>query len=549
MEIAARLPAIENNTVPSTPSMKHTLLRLLISSAFAIAACPLMAAPDETSIVRFDIARFEVEGNTLLPRQLVESTLVPFAGKSRDFGDVQRALEALEERYRQAGFNVVQVGLPEQELTQGVIRLQVIETKIGAVRVEGNREFDAANIRASLPFLREGETPDLSRVSSSLKLANENPARKVALQLQTADKDGEIDAVLKVTDERPWKLMSSLDNTGNKSTGETHLTLQAQHANIANLDHVLSVQYTTTVEHPSKVSVYGAGYHIPLYRLGDSIDLFASYSDIDSGSVSAGIFDLLVSGKGSVFGGRYNHALRRIGELDSRLTAGFDYKAFHNNVLLAGAQLGNDVTVHPLSLAYSGVMPVGTGELSFSVTGVRNIPGGSRGSQADFSRVRSGASASYSILRYTAGYAYPLPKDWSLRLNYSGQYSPDALVPGEQFGAGGASSVRGFQERDLSNDRGNLFNAELYTPNLCGSVSMAATQCRALVFADAANAARNKALPGEAVNASIASLGLGVRVAMDKYLSLQMDYGRVVDAGLTQAKGDKRLHVRLGLVY
>jgi hemolysin activation/secretion protein len=529
--------------------MKHTLLRLLISSAFAVTVSPLLAASDDNAIVRFDISRFEVEGNTLLPIQLIESTLVGYAGKNRDFGDVQRALEALEEQYRQAGFNVVQVGLPEQELNQGVIRLQVIETKVGAVRIEGNREFDAQNIRASLPGLREGETPDLPKISSSLKLANENPAKKVALQLQTADRDGEIDAVLKVTDERPWKLMASMDNTGNRSTGETHLTLQAQHANIANLDHVLSVQYTTTVEKPSKVSVYGAGYHLPLYRLGDSIDLFASYSDIDSGSVSAGIFDLLVSGKGTVLGSRYNHTLRRVGELESKLTFGLDYKAFKNNVLLAGAQLGNDVTVHPLSVAYSGVTPVGSGEFNFGVTGLRNIPGGDRGSQADFSRVRSGASASYTVLRYTAGYVHSLASDWSLRLNYSGQYSKDALVPGEQFGAGGASSVRGFQERDLSNDRGNLFNAELYSPNLCGSVTLAATQCRALVFADAASGSRNKALPGEAVNASIASAGLGMRVTVGKYLNLQMDYGQVVDAGATQGKGDKRLHVRLGLTY
>jgi hemolysin activation/secretion protein len=35
--------------------------------------------------------------------------------------------------FRQRGFNVVQVVLPEQELNQGVV-----ETKIGQVRIEGN---------------------------------------------------------------------------------------------------------------------------------------------------------------------------------------------------------------------------------------------------------------------------------------------------------------------------------------------------------------------------------------------------------------------------
>ena len=39
-----------------------------------------------------------------------------------------------------------------------------------------------------------------------------------------------------------------------------------------------------------KVSVYGFGYHIPLYALGDSIDFFGAYSDVNSGTISAGIF-------------------------------------------------------------------------------------------------------------------------------------------------------------------------------------------------------------------------------------------------------------------
>jgi hypothetical protein len=44
-------------------------------------------------------------------------------------------------------------------------------------------------------------------------------------------------------------------------------------------------------------------------------------------------------------------------------------------------------------------------------------------------------------------------------------------------------------------------------------------------------------------------VGLGLRVSVDKYLSLQMDVGQVVDGGVTQAKGDRKLHFRLALNY
>lgn len=529
--------------------MTILLSRLIAGSAFAVLALSAQAADEQDGIGRFDIARFEVAGNTLLPAQAVDQILTPFTGKMRNFGHVQMALEALEAAYHKLGYNVVQVALPEQELNQGVVRFQVVETRIGKVRVEGNQVFDQDNIRRSLPGLVEGHTPNIADVSSSLKLANENPAKKTTLQLQGGDKDDEVDAVLKVTDDKAWRVSANLDNSGNKNTGESQLTMQFQHANIAGRDHVMSLQYTTTLEHPSQVSVYGIGYHLPLYAWGDSVDLFASYSNVDSGSVLAGIFNLQVSGRGTVLGARYNQHLRRVGDYESRLSWGLDYKEFQNDVALQGIQLGNDVTVHPLSVAYSGNLGTADGEVNVGVTALRNIPGGTKGSSADFDRVRAGSPAGYSLLRYNAGYSHALANDWQLRLALAGQYTPDALVPGEQFGAGGATTVRGFTEREVSNDVGHLVSAEIYTPNLCSGLENVAAQCRALAFYDAASVRRNDPLPGEVTRASIGSIGLGLRVSVAKYLMLQVDYGRVVDAGLTQNKGDSRFHVRVGLTY
>jgi hemolysin activation/secretion protein len=165
-------------------------------------------------------------------------------------------------------------------------------------------------------------------------------------------------------------------------------------------------------------------------------------------------------------------------------------------------------------------------EFNFNLTGMHNIPGGDRGNQADFDRLRAGAPAAYSILRYNVNYMRVLPGDWQMRLVLTGQHTNDALVPGEQFGAGGATTVRGFSERDLSNDRGQLINAELYMPNLCGTMASVAAQCRALTFYDAAQVRRNDALPGEMDSASIASAGM--RMALGRYMTMQLEYGRVL---------------------
>jgi hemolysin activation/secretion protein len=524
--------------------MKTRIARLCAASLLAAAVSAAWSAEDP-AVIRFEISRFEVSGNTLLAPVEVDAALTPFAGRERDFGDVQRALEALEAVYHARGYKVVTVVLPEQELNGGVVRLTVVQPTIGRVLVTGAQEFDEANIRRSLPALQPGRTPNLQQVSASLKLANDNPAKKIRLNLENSEADGVLDTRVEVTEEKAWKAMLNLDNSGNDATGKTHAGVVLQHANLWGRDHVASLQYTTTVEKPSQVGVWGAGYHIPLYALGDSVDLFANYSNVDSGSVSAGLFNLAVSGKGAVAGARYNQSLARRGVFEPRLVYGLDYKAYRNQMLFAGENFGNDVTVHPLSVGYLGGATLAQGQLDLSVTVLRNIAGGARGKRADFERARSGANPSYSMLRLAASSTRVLGQDWQWRLLANAQLTPDALVPGEQFGAGGASSVRGFEERVLSTDSGVSANAELTGPNLCGG----AWQCRALAFYDAAYGKRNHVLPGELAAATIASAGLGMRFAAGNYASVQVDVGHVLRAGALAASGGNKIHVRVGFAY
>ena len=189
---------------------------------------------------------------------------------------------------------------------------------------------------------------------------------------------------------------------------------------------------------------------------------------------------------------------------------------------------------------------VNAGEVGGQITLLRNISGGSKGGQSDFTLARSGAKADYTVLRLGGSVTRALVNDWQLRAIANGQYTRDALIPGEQFGAGGATSVRGFIEREISNDSGVAVNLEAYTPNLCGRQGW---NCRLLGFVDNAYIKRNHALPGELESTSIGSAGVGVRLLLSTYVNLQLDYGHVLRAGATSRADANRLHLRLGLAY
>jgi hemolysin activation/secretion protein len=231
--------------------------------------------------LRFDIARYRVEGNTLLPAPEIEQVVAPFAGKGRDFGDVQRALEALERAYRERGYSAVQVYLPEQDLVKGEVVLRVIEAKIKNVQVRGNKFFSEANVRTSLPSLVAGKSPNANEVAKNLRLVNENPAKQTNVTLRAGAGEGEVDAVVEVADENPKKWFVTLDNTGTGATGYHRLGLGYQDANLGGSDNAMTLQFVTSVEKPSQVGIYSFGYRMPFYARHVA-GRGGGYSDVDA---------------------------------------------------------------------------------------------------------------------------------------------------------------------------------------------------------------------------------------------------------------------------
>ena len=494
------------------------------------------------SAPRFEIRRYVVEGNTLLTQSEVDGILKPFAGKNRDFGDIQRALEALQAAYGKRGYNAVRVSVPEQDIRAGEVRLKVIEARIGRVRVQGNRFFDEKNVRAGLPSLKEGSSPNIVAIGKDAQLANENPSKQVSVALQAADDPGQVDATVRVTDEKPWRISAYADNTGTPSTGNTRLGAGYQNANLFNGDDVLNFQAITSPGHASDVKIFGVGYRVPIYRWAGVVDALAGYSSVNSGTVQ-GLFN--VSGSGDVFGLRYTQLLGRFETYEHRASLGLDYRAYKNDVTVVDAGGGTivpDITVRPVSFSYMGRFSSVGRDLSFNVSYSRNIPGGKNGNQEDFDAQRPEARAKYSVIREGVAFSQLLPADFILRALANAQQTQDLLIPGEQFGMGGVDSVRGYYERETSSDVGWRASLEAYSPDF-GQRLTSSWRMRALVFADAARGHDNSPPhdPAHPDN-KLGSFGLGVRASQGKAFALRLDAARVTHDAGTRVKGDSRVH-------
>ena len=493
----------------------------------------------------FNIRGYKIKGNSLLSIEILKETIKPFTGENKTFTAVQHALEALEYSYQKAGYGIVQVYLPEQELTKGIIVLNVIEPKISTLTVQGADHFSLDNIQSSIVSLKKGQTPNTKKIAKNLLLVNENPAKKTTVQFLSSDKEGELNTVINVKDKNPTSYSISLDNTGTESTGEYRASIGYQNANLTNNDDVFNFQYTSS-EKSQALAAYSIGYHLPLYRIHSSLDVFAGLSKVESGVIQ-NLYK--VSGKGIVFGARLNQILTKQNNYSHRINYGFDYKSYDTDAiqLSGGDSIIPDITVEPISLTYSGQWTSPGKATGFNLQVHYNALANENDS-AEFNASRTDAKPKYMIIRYGIEHARAFAKTWQLRALLSGQQTSDALISGEQFGAGGANSVRGYNERDVSNDKGIQATAEIYSPNF-GSAMGLNGDARALVFYDTAKLSRNLAQAGDTTSSEISSYGAGIRINRNDSLSFKLDIARPLKATATQKAGETKIHTAFRYVF
>lgn len=543
----ARPPFRHRLMVPSSALL--FFLGSLTCTQFATAALPSSEPVLGSTTFRIDAVR--VEGNTLLSPAVLESVLADLPGPSHSMTDLTQVAARLQRAYREAGYGGVLAFVPPQALDTGQVLIRVVEGKLAKIKVKGNRHFSSSNVRAGLPSLREGATPVVPEVDRDIQLSNENPAKDLKVTLTAGAKPGEIDAEVQVDDKNPLRFSLGYNNSGTDSTGRHRLTIGIEHANLSDRDDVISAQFQTSPGHFDQVKVYGLGYRLPVHSRAATLEAFLAHSDVSNGITQTLVGPLAFSGKGTVLGVRGNLHFDRLGDYDHRLGVGLDWRDYDNNCTLgslgsaACGPAGVSTHVLPLILSYTGQAQGAQSAWGVNASLFANLGGSD---QSTFNDARLGAIKHFYKTRFTAFGQLQLPVGFALGGNLEAQYSPHALISGEQFGLGGASSVRGYMERELAGDYGHAVRAELLGPAF-GTESLS---LRPLLFVDHGRVVKRKGAgcgaAGQA-DCSITGAGVGLRLRFSDRAIASVEWARAQDDATQTSSGDTRAHVSIQLAF
>lgn len=512
-----------------------TLILALFATTQATYAQNASTPPAKAS---FTVSGYTVEGDNPLGDAQAQEALAPYVGEHHGIERLQQAATALETLLRKNGYGFYRVVLPPQDIG-GVIRLQMFKFTVGEIEVKGNQFFSNDNILRSMPQLASGISPNTNALARDLALANENPSKRAKVTFKQGKAADTVDALVEVEDSRTVSGFVLLNNSGTSETGNGRLTLGASHANLFDKDHQATFTYTTSPTEPGRVHQWGGYYRAPLYNLGTMLSAYYTTSSVSSGIVANTIN---VTGRGDFAGVAASYYFAPQGDYRAYLTVGLDDKHFRNDKIttLAGAALFPNYRTRPLTLSYTGRFKKQWGQWGYNLEFAHNLSSGSGNDDVSYAANRTGASTNWNALRYGFDVALPMPAQWLFMGRLRGQDSGDALVPGEQFGIGGAMSVRGLPERVLAGDSGHWGNLEVWTPAL-------AENTRMLVFYDFGEIRNhnNAVMP----SASVTSFGLGVRWSMGKQLSASLDLGHVLSGRSKLPAGTSRDRAHLNVSY
>lgn len=503
-------------------------------------AAPAAEPPPPTAY--FNVHEYRVLGNSVLSNRDIERVLYPLLGDHKTLADVEVARAALEKTYHDRGFATVFVDIPEQDVSDQIVRLKATEGRLHEVRISGARYFSERKILAAVPSATAGTVPNVPVLQDQLSAVNVTTAdRSVVPILKAGPVPGTVDLALRVDDHLPLHGSVEFDNQYTPYTKPLRATVSLNYANLFNDFDNISVQYQVSPQATSQVSVLAANYAWGALENG----LRPSVSFIDSNSNVPAISTLGVLGKGQVYGSRFAFPLTDAPGMPQSLTFGVDYKHFLESIALQpqtgsktpGQLVNTPISYANLSLAFSGNWS--SDALQGALSTAANFgPRGAPNNPETFANKRFKAEPNYFYVKIDGSLYIYLPAGFQLTLRADGQFAVEPLITNEDFSITGANAVRGYLEAESLSDSGIVGSVQMQSPIWRVKTFPLGA---AFVFYDSGYSHVIDPLPGEPADITLHSWGAGLNLLPGKMISGSLTWADPLVTGPNTRRGDSRL--------
>lgn len=408
--------------------------------------------------VVFVLVDFKITGMEAYEQGRFLGEYIHLLGKPVTLQQVIDIVNTINRTYRDDGYIFSRAFLPEQDITNGVVTMQVVEGNIDNVVMADVAPSKAGDLQPYLDKIAGVRPFNINKFEHWLLVMNDlagSRFRSVLRQPDQAAKPGAIEVVL-LEERVPSTTVAEINNQGSMYAGPVQANLSHEQANVFDDYDQVSLRLSATI--PMDEVKYGQiGYERPINAIpGLSFNTHLGWG----GTVSGSNLDPL-DVKGLVrewrLGLSYAAILSR--RTNWLMYVNFDMKNATSKIL--GENLYDDrMRVLRASTAFQHIdsfdgATLMTAEISkgLDILGARET-GSNNLSRADGHSDFTKVAGQISRLQ-------TLPGAFQMLAQVSGQYALDPLLSAEEFGHGGVPSGRGYDPSEFTGDHGMSATLEL----------------------------------------------------------------------------------------
>lgn len=409
----------------------------------------------------FIVSAFALEGVNILPDSQVQAVLKPYLNVAITFDDLQKACDAITTLYREHGYSVQAVVLPQSiAKTGGTVKLRITEAKLSSVVVNtpnGPSRFGAERVEKYITNANPiGESLNLNNIERALIILNETPGVFVSSQLEAGKQLGDTELNVSLKDAPLLQGRVALNNYGSRSTGANQATAALALNNVSGIGDQAAL---------NGIASEGSQYVQGAYSLPGSTDglrigvsgTYLQYKNVSSyASPNGSNGDAWTTGLSAAY------PLVRTQKSNLNASLGYDIKSYTNKFMATNTTNSayniRNVVVGLNGNVYDGFGGGAINDGSVSVTfGSLDILPTSIGGYGIYT------PSAFTKFNFSGSRNQSLDAEGqtSLYTALSGQLASVELNSAEQFYLGGPYGVRAYPVAQAGGTQGGLATIEL----------------------------------------------------------------------------------------
>ncbi len=433
--------------------------------------------PEDERAVKVTVHTFAISGNTLVTTADLQQMLGAWLNTPVSVMELQRAVAQVAALYRERGY-LAQGVLPDQDVTEGTVRVQVVEGKVGNIRIDAPTDqpqlgpFVLDRIQTLLAYkLPSGQPLNFDDYDWAFLVAGDLPGVMVEGVLQAGEEPGTTDLVVQVKTTPKLRGSVSADNNGSRNTGPLRLNAQMQ------MDSALGwgEQFNLSGSKNQGSTYVRLGHSIPFGAQGwKGLTLNADISQMDYKVLDAFKPDganFAPQGTSKTMGLSMRYPFVRSAR--TTLSGEFGYEARHS------VDKGDSITAQSSTpqLDVTRETRVEAFNLSFSLSHTDSLGGGGANTfQTTFTNgnmalgpdgiraddvIGTNTVGPYRKVRFTASRLQFIDAKHSALISFTGQHANRNLDSSEKLYLGGSSTIRAYPNSELGGSMGYVAVVEL----------------------------------------------------------------------------------------